>query len=43
MNLTELKSALDAASVSERAYSFTSNGYGEVYRLAPIHDILGDG
>jgi hypothetical protein len=43
MNLTELKSALDAAGVSERAYSFTSDGYGEVYRLAPIHDILGDG
>jgi len=43
MNLTELKSALDAAGVSERAYSFTSDGYGEIYRLAPIHDILGGG
>ncbi|HSI65376.1 MAG TPA: hypothetical protein VLE43_19780 [Candidatus Saccharimonadia bacterium] len=43
MNLTELKAALDAAGVSERAYSFTSDGCGEVYRLAPIHDILGDG
>lgn len=43
MNLTELKSALDAAGVSENAYSFTSDGYGEVYRIAPIHDLLGDG
>jgi hypothetical protein len=43
MNLTELKSALDAAGVSERAYSFTSDGYGEVYRIALIHDLLGDG
>jgi hypothetical protein len=43
MNLTELKAALDAAGVEERVYSFTSDGYGEVFRLAPIHDILGDG
>lgn len=43
MNLTELKSALDAAGVSESAYSFTSDGCGEVYRLAPIHDMLGHG
>jgi len=43
MNLTELKSALDAASISERAYSFTSDGCGEVYRIAPIHDLLGFG
>jgi len=43
MNIAELKSALDAADVSERAYSFTSDGFGEVYRIAPIHDILGDG
>ncbi len=43
MNLTELKAALDAAGVSEQAYSFTSDGYGEVYRIAAIHDILGDG
>jgi hypothetical protein len=43
MNLIELKSALDAAGVSERAYSFTSDGYGEVYRIAPMRDLLGDG
>ena len=43
MNVTELKSALDAAGVSENAYSLTSDGYGEVYRIAPIHDLLGDG
>ena len=43
MNLAELKTALDAAGVSEHAYSFTSDGYGEVYRIAQIHDLLGDG
>lgn len=43
MNLTGLKSALDAAGVAERAYSFTSDGGGEVYRIAPFHDQLGDG
>ena len=43
MNLTELKSALNAASVPENYYSFTSDGYGEVYRIAPMHDLLGDG
>ncbi|MGC3990233.1 MAG: hypothetical protein QM796_11235 [Chthoniobacteraceae bacterium] len=43
MNLTELKSALDAAGISERAYSFTSDGCGEVYRIASIHDLLGNG
>jgi hypothetical protein len=42
VNLTELESALDAAGVPERYYSFTSDGYGEVYRIAPIHDLLGD-
>ena len=43
MNLSELKTKLDSAGVSERAYSFTSDGSGEVYRLAPIHDQLGAG
>jgi len=43
MNLAELQSALKAAGVSERAYSFTTDGSGEVYRIAPIHDILGNG
>ena len=43
MNLTELKAALDSAGVEERVYSFTSDGCGEVYRLAPIRDMLGDG
>ena len=43
MNLAELKSALDAAGVSERAYSLASRDPGEVYRIAPIHDHLGDG
>jgi hypothetical protein len=43
MNFTELKTALDSAGVEERVYSFTSDGYGEVFRLAPIHDMLGDG
>lgn len=43
MNLTQLQSALEGADVSERAYSFTTDGIGEVYRIAAIHDILGDG
>jgi len=43
MNLTELKNALDAAGVEQRVYSFSSDGYGEVYRLVPIRDMLGDG
>ena len=43
MNLTELKSKLDAADVSERAYSFTTDGIGEVYRLQRISDSDGDG
>ena len=43
MNLAELKSALNAAGVSESSYSFTSDGLGEIYRIAPIHDMLGDG
>jgi hypothetical protein len=38
-----MKSALDAAGVSERSYSFTSDGFGEIYRIAPIHDMLDDG
>jgi hypothetical protein len=42
VNLVELKSALDAAGVSERAYSLASRDLGEVYRLAPIQDHLGD-
>jgi hypothetical protein len=43
MNLSELKSALDAAGIVESAYSFTSDGLGEVYRLARIQDRLGYG
>ena len=43
MNLSELKTALDAADIDERTYSFTSDGLGEVYRIAPIRDLLGDG
>jgi hypothetical protein len=43
MNLTELKYALNTAGISEQAYSFTSDGAGEVYRISPIHDLLGDG
>ena len=43
MNLSELKSALDNAGVSERSYSFTSDGYGEVYRIQRMRDILGEG
>ena len=42
MNLTELQSALEAVGVSDRAYSFTSDGYGDVYRIAPVHDMHGD-
>lgn len=43
MNLPELKAALDTAGVSERAYSFTSDGYGEVFRIQRVQDILGEG
>ncbi len=43
VNLTELKSALDAAGVPERAYSFTSDDAGDGFRIARIHDLLGDG
>ena len=31
MNLSELKTALDAADIDERTYSFMSDGLGEVY------------
>ena len=43
MNLQELKTALDAEGISELAYSFSSDGFGEVFRISAIHDILGDG
>jgi len=43
MNISELKPILDDANISEGAYSFTSDGFGEVYRIAPLHDMLGDG
>lgn len=43
MNLIELKAALDAAHVPQHCYSFTSDGSGEVYRLAAITDLLGSG
>ena len=41
MNLTELESRLEAVGILTRAYSFTSDGMGEVYRLAPGNDELG--
>ena len=43
MNLTELKSALDAAGIAEHAYFLAIHDPGEVYRIAPINDLLGEG
>src|SRR4051812_36429382 len=43
MNLPELKAALEKADIAERAYSFTSDGSGEAYRVQHMQDILGEG
>jgi hypothetical protein len=43
MTLQELKRALDTGNVSPNCYSLTSDGYGEIYRINRVTDILGDG
>jgi hypothetical protein len=43
VTLADLKSTLERAAIPEIAYSFASDGVGEVYRISYFRDRLGDG
>ena len=43
MTVLELKTRLDTEGIPTTAYSFESDGIGEVYRIASIRDMLGNG